>query len=104
MNEIKGVRKKIVDVMSLIFAIGIFTSLMVSAFSFIGYLIAIIIGGDVASEICSVIYKSIYPILFTFTSCVVLFGLLKMYVAGEKALNNKRKSKTSIKQTENTNK
>ncbi|MBE7089982.1 MAG: ATP-grasp domain-containing protein [Clostridiales bacterium] len=95
MKEIKGVRKKIVDIMTLIFGIGVFAALIVGALSFFGYVVAIIIGGETATEICKVIYKSIYPILFTFSSCVVLFGLVKMYVAGEKALDNKKKKKFS---------
>ena len=96
MKEIKGTRKKIVEIMTLIFSIGIFTALVLSTLSFLGYVVAIIIGGETATAICTVIYKSIYPILFTFTSCMVLFGLVKMYVAGEKALDNKKK-KTSVK-------
>ncbi len=96
MKEIKGTRKKIVEIMTLIFSIGIFTALVLSTLSFLGYVVAIIIGGETATAICTVIYKSIYPILFTFTSCMVLFGLVKMYVAGEKALDNKKK-KTTVK-------
>ena len=92
MKEIKGARKKIVEIMTLIFSIGIFTALVLSTLSFLGYVVAIIIGGETATAICTVIYKSIYPILFTFTSCMVLFGLVKMYVAGEKALDNKKKT------------
>lgn len=102
MKEIKGVRKKIIDIMSLVFGIGIFVTLIVSALSFFGYVVAMIIGGETATAICTVIYKSIYPILFTFTSCMVLFGLIKMYVAGEKSLNNMKK-KLSDKQAEKTN-
>ena len=96
MKEVKGTRKKIVEIMTLIFSIGIFTALVLSTLSFLGYVVAIIIGGETATAICTVIYKSIYPILFTFTSCIVLFGLVKMYVAGEKALDNKKK-KTTVK-------
>lgn len=93
MKEIKGVRKKIVDIMTLIFGIGVFASLIISAFSFFGYVVAIIIGGDTATAICQFIYKTIYPVLFTGTSCIVLFGLVKMYIAGESELANKKKKK-----------
>lgn len=97
-KEISGVRKKIAGVMAYIYGGGILLALFAGALSFIGYLVAIIIGGETAAQICKVIYKSIYPILITFTSCVVLFGLVKMYVAGEKALFNKGRKK--VKKTE----
>lgn len=97
-KEIKGIRKKIANVMAYIYGGGILLALFAGALSFIGYLVAIIIGGETAAQICKVIYKSIYPILITFTSCVVLFGLVKMYVAGEKALFNKGRKK--VKKTE----
>ncbi len=92
-NETKTVRMKIADVMSYVYGIGIIVALFVGALSFFGYLAAIIIGGETATEICVFIYKKIYPILFIFSSAVVLLGLVKMYVAGEKSMvpNKKRK-------------
>ena len=89
----KEIREKIANVMAKIYGIGIAIALFVGALSFVGYLVAMIIGGETATEICTVIYKKIYPILFTFSSCVVLFGLIKMYVAGEKSLSPKKKKK-----------
>ena len=87
----KNVKNKIVNVMTYIYGTGILLALFVGALSFLGYVVAIIIGGETATEICTFIYKSFYPILITFTSCMVLFGLVKMYIAGEKALDNKKK-------------
>ena len=88
-----NVRAKIATVMSYIYGTGIALALFFGAFTFLGYLAAIIIGGQTATDICVFIYKKIYPILFTFSSAVVLFGLAKMYVAGEKALVPKKKDK-----------
>ena len=96
MRNCKEIREKIAKVMSYIYGIGIMVALFAGAFSFLGYLVAIIIGGEAATEICVFIYKKIYPILFTFSSCVVLLGLIKMYVAGEKSLSPKKKAKTEV--------
>lgn len=73
-------------VLSYIYGVGIAVALFVGAFSFFGYVAAIIIGGDTAAEICHFIYKQLYPIIIYLSSVTVLIGLVKMYVAGEKSL------------------
>ena len=60
--------------------------LFAGGLTFFGYVAALIIGGDVAATICHVIYKQIIPVIVYATSCLVLFGLVSMYLAGEKAL------------------
>lgn len=89
----KTTRMKIADIMSYIYGTGIAIALFVGALSFLGYLAAIIIGGEMATAICVFIYKKIYPALFAFSSITVLFGLLKMYIAGEKTMVPKKKNK-----------
>ena len=89
--------KKISLIIQKIFGWGIFISLLVSGLSFFGYLIAFFIGGNTATEICEFIYKKIYPILFYFTSVVVLLGLLSMYLKGETALKSSKKQVVSKK-------
>lgn len=91
----KDLRKKIADVLSLIYGIGVMVALFAGGISFLGYLTALIIGGEAATEICVFIYKKIYPILFYFSSSVALLGLIKMYIAGEKSMvpGNKYKNK-----------
>ena len=87
-------RKKITDIMEYIYGIGVFLALFAGGISCIGYIVALIVGGELATNICTFIYKELYPILFGFASCTALFGLLKMYVAGEKSMvPNKRKNK-----------
>ena len=100
MNNIeKNVRAKIASTLEYIYGVGIMIALFAGAVSFLGYLVAIMIGGDVATQICVVIYKKIYPILFTFSSSVVLLGLVKMYVAGEKTMVPKKREKTNRSST-----
>ena len=87
-------RKKIVAVLEYIYGSGIAIALFCGALSSIGYIAALIIGGEAASEICIFIYKSFYPILFYFSSSIVLIGLLKMYVAGEKSMVPTKRNRT----------
>ena len=84
--------KKISDVMKLVFGYGIMITLFVGGITFIGYLVALVIGGDTAALICKIIYKNIIPIMIYSTTILVLFGLVTMYIASEKALTpSKRK-------------
>ena len=79
-------RKKIASIMEYIYGFGIFIALFAGGLSCLGYIAALIIGGETATNICVYIYKGIYPTLFSFASGISLFGLLKMYVAGEKSM------------------
>ena len=81
-----NLREKIATVLGYIYGVGIMIALFVGGLSFFGYVAALIIGGETATEICVFIYKTIYPILFYFSSGVALLGLVKMYVAGEKSM------------------
>ena len=88
----KKFREKLGSVLAYVYAIGITLSLLVGALSFFGYVAAIIIGGQTATDICQFIYKEIYPTLFQVSSISVLIGLLKMYAVGEKTMvPNKKK-------------
>ncbi len=82
----KKFRENIAKVLSYIYGIGIAVALFVGAFSFFGYVAALIIGGNTAAEICHFIYKQLYPVIIYLSSVTVLIGLVKMYVAGEKSL------------------
>ena len=83
MNELK---RKAIKVLSYIYGVGIFIALFIGALSFLGYVAAIVIGGQVATDMCVFIYKRVYPIIIYISTGSVLIGLLKMYVSGEKSL------------------
>ena len=90
MNEF---RKKAANVLAYVYGTGIAIALFVGALSALGYLVAIIIGGETAAEICTFIYKQLYPVIIYLSSVTVLIGLVKMYVAGEKSLVPPKKKK-----------
>jgi hypothetical protein len=82
----KKFRETAATVLSYIYGVGIAVALFVGALSFFGYVAALIIGGEVAAQICHFIYKQLYPVIIYLSSITVLLGLVKMYVAGEKSL------------------
>ena len=88
----KETLKKISDVFKLIFGYGIMIVLFAGGLTFFGYVIALIIGGDTATAICIWIYKSFIPVIIYASTTLILFGLLTMYLAGEKALTPGKKN------------
>ncbi len=89
----KNFREKTAKILSYIYGTGIAVALFAGALSFLGYLAAIIIGGETATDICVFIYKKCYPVIIYISSVSVLIGLVKMYVAGEKSLVPPKKKK-----------
>ena len=88
----KETLKKISDVFKLIFGYGIMIVLFVGGLTFFGYVAALIIGGEAATAICTWIYESLIPVVIYTSTILILFGLLTMYLAGEKALVPEKKA------------
>lgn len=83
----------IVDVLRTVFGWSILITLFVGGLTFLGYVLALILGGNTAAAICTFIYKDIVPIMIKVTTSTVLLGLLVMYISGETALTaGKRKN------------
>jgi hypothetical protein len=89
----KEIMKKIADKLKLIFGYSIMITLFVGGLTFFGYLVALIIGGDIATAICVFIYKKIIPVMIYVSTVTVLLGLLAMYLAGEKSLTPSKRNK-----------
>ena len=88
----KATLKKISDVCKIIFGYGIMIVLFAGGLTFFGYVIALIIGGETATNICTWIYKDFVPVMIYASIILILFGLVTMYVAGEKALTPGKKN------------
>lgn len=88
----KEALKKISNVCKLIFGWGIMIVLFAGGLTFFGYVAALIVGGETATAICTWIYKSFVPVMIKTSTILILFGLLTMYLAGEKALTPGRKA------------
>ena len=89
----KETLKKNAGVCKIIFGYGIMITLFAGGLTFFGYLAAFFIGGDVAALICEWIYNRIIPVIVKATTCLIIFGLLCMYLNGEKALTPGSKNK-----------
>lgn len=83
--------KKLSDVLKTVFGWGIMICLFAGGLTFFGYLAALIIGGDIAAAICTVLYKNVFPVIIYLSVIMVLLGLVAMYLAGEKALTPEKK-------------
>ena len=89
----KKFRETTAKVLTYAYATGIAIALFAGALSVFGYIAALIIGGETATEICRFIYKDFYPVIIYLSSVSILIGLVKMYVAGEKSLVPPKKKK-----------
>lgn len=87
----KAIAKKISEILRVVFGYGIFICLFAGGLTFFGYLVALILGGDVAATICDVLYKTVLPIIIKSSTILVLLGLLVMYLNGEVALTSGKK-------------
>lgn len=82
----KNVLKKISWILDYVYGWGIFICLFGGGIMFLGYVVAFIVGGELAATICSVIYKEIYMYLIYGGNVIVLFGLINMYLKKQKSL------------------
>lgn len=89
----KNFKEKLEKVLSYIYGVGIGAALLIGTLSVIGYIIAIIAGGNIAEQICEFIYKGVYPKLIYASSVIVLIGLVKMYISGQHSLTASKKNK-----------
>ena len=78
--------KKISAALRTVFGYGIMICLFAGGLTFFGYLAALIIGGETAAAICTVLYKTITPVIIKASTILVLLGLAVMYLNGEVAL------------------
>ena len=89
----KNVCKKIAAALRLVFGYGVMISLFVGGLTFVGFLVALCIGGDKATAICVFIQKQVFPVVIKVATSMVLLGLVTMYFAGETALTAAKKKK-----------
>ena len=82
----ENVIKKISNVVLMSFSVGITICLFAGGMALIGFIIALCIGGDVATQICVFIHKTYLPIIIQIASIFTGLGLLGMYLKKTKAL------------------
>lgn len=95
----KKCMKKLAEIFSRIFGYGIMITLFAGGLTFFAYVIAIIVGGDVAAAICEITYKKVIPVIVMVSTATILLGLVTMYLNGEKALSPSEKKKKITKES-----
>jgi hypothetical protein len=85
--------KKFTEFCKLVFGYGIMITLFAGGLTFFAYLIALIIGGDIAALICEITYKHVIPVIVKISTSMILLGLMCMYLSGEKSLTPSEKKK-----------
>ena len=104
-DKIVAVLHKVSDILKIVYGYGIMLALFLGGLSFLGYVVAMFIGGETATEICKWIYKTFYPQLVFYSSIFVILGLVVMYLRGDVALTpSKNKSKEFKKKSETVSK
>ena len=89
--------KKISDILKTVFGYGIMVSVFAGGLTFFGYVAALLIGGNVATAICAVIYNDIIPVIIYLSVSLVLLGLVAMYLNGEVALTSSKEKSSKHK-------
>jgi len=72
--------KKLNKILLTVFSVGVLGTLFAGALSVVGYMIAMIIGGETATEMCVYIYKTYFPFVIQVCSVCVGCGLVGMYM------------------------
>ena len=87
MNEkVKAIINKVKEVCLWIFGIGVTVCVLAGALSLLGFIVALCIGGEAATNLSVFIHKSYFPWVIKFTTIFAAFGLLGMYLSKTKAL------------------
>lgn len=79
--------KKISNILLRIFAYGITICLFAGGATFLGYVAALVIGGENATNLCVFLHKTFLPYVIQFTSIFTGIGLVGMYFSRIKALS-----------------
>ena len=78
--------KKVSKVLLTIFSVGVLLALFAGALSLVGYIAAMIIGGETAAKMCAFIFTEYFPWVIRCSSIAVGCGLIGMYLQKKKAL------------------
>lgn len=95
--SVKEKIKKLSEKLKTVFGYGILLTLVGGALTFFGYLVALVIGGNIAAQICEFLYNRVIPVIIYASTVLILFGLVVMYLSGEQALTASKKKNERAK-------
>ena len=85
--------QKVSKVLLTIFGIGALLTLFAGGLALVGFIVALCIGGETATEMCVFIHKTYFPYVIQVCSVSVAFGIVGMYCGKLKALTMKDNKK-----------
>ena len=83
MNKFQKICKKIAGVLEYIIGISLAICIFVGGLGFIGYVVALCVGGETATAICTWLYKSFYGILIKLATYTTLLSFVLIYARGD---------------------
>lgn len=88
MNKIKNFLNKFTNFLEILIGYSLMICLIIGGLGSIGYFIAFIVGGDLAGEICTWLYKSFFTILIKISTITTLACFVLMYLKGNAKWKN----------------
>ena len=82
MEKFKTVLNKITDILEIAIGYSLMICLIVGGLGGIAYIVAFIIGGDLAANICEWLYKSFYSFLIKLSTITTFTCFVLMYLKG----------------------
>ncbi len=86
------IRKKIYKILNKVYGILMTVSFFAGGLPLIGFIVALIIGGDVGARISTFLYKQYYPWVIVLGSVAIVVGLIAMYIGKLEGLSIKKVS------------
>ena len=84
-------KKKLVSALDAVFGWGIGICLFAGGLTFLGFVAALVIGGETATAICLFIQKKVFYWIIAAGSLLTLLGLLRIYLTGDHSLRLEKK-------------
>ena len=96
----KTLREKVLLALRTVFGVSVAVTLLGGGLTMLSYVVALIVGGDLAAQICEITYKGVWPVIIKIANITIVLGLIAMYINGDKALSPSEKKKKLTKKND----
>ena len=87
-------RQKTISILTSVFYVGLICCLVYGLVLLVGFLAAIVVGGNFAIVLCALMADYFLPILYIIGTVLAMLGIVRMYLAGEKTFIMERPPKS----------
>ena len=88
MNKFKEICSKVASVLQTLIGISLAICLFGGGLGFIGYIVALCVGGEMAAEIGTWLYKTYYAFIIKLSTWTTVFTFVLIYLKGEAKWKN----------------